>query len=86
MDMAAINSNLSRGPNSPRRYKPIDIYFHYYAGSKLASLNALKTVFDWSLSQNINPILASDYIRKDSEFFENRITEAYDLEGRFASL
>ncbi len=66
--------------NSPRRYKPIDIYFHYYAGSKLASLNALKTVFDWSLSQNINPILASDYIRKVLNF--NRITEAYDLEGR----
>lgn len=65
--------------NSPRRLKPIDIYFHYYAGSKLASLNALKYVFDWALKQDVIPIFSSDYIRKALNF--NTLVLAHDLEG-----
>ncbi len=50
--------------DEPRRLKPIDIYYHFYSGSKHASLKALKTVYDWAVSQETTPIYASDYIRK----------------------
>ena len=48
--------------NSPKRLKPIDIYYHFYSGSKRASLNALKYVFDWAVKQNVFPLYASEYI------------------------
>ena len=48
--------------NSPKRLKPIDIYYHFYSGSKRASLNALKYVFDWALKQDTFALYTSEYI------------------------
>ena len=56
--------------NSPRRFKPIDIYYHLYSGSKKASLKALKYVFDWAVAQDVNPIYTSEYIPKVMDFYE----------------
>jgi hypothetical protein len=61
--------------NSPRRLKPIDIYYHLYSGSKRASINALKYVYDWTLKQDVNPIFASEYIRKVMDFYTLSIAE-----------
>lgn len=55
--------------NTPRRLKPIDIYYHLYSGSKIASLNALKYVLDWSLKQDVMPIYTSSYIPKVMDYF-----------------
>jgi hypothetical protein len=55
--------------NSPRRLKPIDIYYHLYSGSKTASLNALKYIFDWATSQDVMPIYTSEYIPKVMDFY-----------------
>lgn len=56
--------------NSPKRLKPIDIYYHLYSGSKKASLNALRYIFDWVLSQrDIMPIFTSEYILKAMDYY-----------------
>ena len=55
--------------NSPRRLKPIDIYYHLYSGSKKASLNALKYVYDWSIKQRVFPIFTSEYILKVMDYY-----------------
>jgi hypothetical protein len=55
--------------NSPRRFKPTDIYYHFYSGSKRASLNALTYVFDWALKQEVLPIFTSEYIPKAMDFY-----------------
>jgi len=56
--------------DKPKRLKPIDIYYHFYSGSKQASLNALRYVFNWVLKQpNIMPIFTSDYIPKVMDFY-----------------
>lgn len=47
----------------PRRLKPVNIYFHFYSGDNLASLNALTRLFDWSLRQELHSVTASDYAR-----------------------
>ncbi|QOP40335.1 endo alpha-1,4 polygalactosaminidase [Sulfurimonas marina] len=56
--------------NSPRRLKPIDIYYHLYSGSKRASLEALKYVFNWALKQDAMPIFTSEYIPKVMDMYE----------------
>ena len=47
----------------PRRLKPVNIYFHFYSGDNLASLNALTRLFDWSLRQELHSLTASEYAR-----------------------
>ncbi len=52
----------------PRRLKPINIYYHTYAASKPASINALRKVYDWALAQPVHPVYSSEYIRKVVDF------------------
>ena len=56
--------------DKPRRFKPIDIYYHFYSASKKASLNALHYVFSWALKQpDTMPVFASDYIKKVMDYY-----------------
>jgi len=47
--------------DSPRRLKPIDIYYHFYSGDRLASVSALHRVYGWALKQQTLPIWISEY-------------------------
>ncbi|WP_297443344.1 endo alpha-1,4 polygalactosaminidase [Sulfurimonas sp.] len=60
---------------SPRRLKPIDIYYHLYSGSKKASLKALDYVYDWALKQDVMPIFTSEYIPKVMDYYTVSLAE-----------
>jgi polysaccharide biosynthesis protein PelA len=62
---------------APYRFKPVDIYYHFYSASKPASLAALHKVYRWALTQPLTHVYASQYIRKVLDF-EN-MTLARDL-------
>lgn len=49
---------------TPRRIKPINIYYHFYSGTKISAMKALRDVYDWSLAQDIYPLYGSDFARK----------------------
>jgi len=53
----------------PRRLKPIDVYYHFYTGSKKASLNALRYVLNWVQKQEILPMFASEYVKRVMDFY-----------------
>ncbi|SFZ97865.1 Extracellular Matrix protein PelA [hydrothermal vent metagenome] len=55
--------------NKPKRFKPIDIYYHFYSGSKTASLRALKIVFDWAMKEKTMPIYTSEFVPKVLAFY-----------------
>ena len=73
-----VYTNLWRGPfygyqrvietfkltDKPHRYKPINIYYHFYSATKRASLEALHKVYAYALSQPTLPLFASEYIDK----------------------
>lgn len=65
----------------PKRIKPVNIYFHTFALSKTASMQSLKSVFDWAMQQSLHPIHMSEYVRKASEF--NRIVVAKSLDNQW---
>ncbi|MGV2292882.1 sugar ABC transporter [Trinickia sp. YCB016] len=48
----------------PLRFKPIDVYYHMYSGTKVASLRALTQIFDTVLAQPVLPVHVTDYLRK----------------------
>lgn len=64
--------------DTPKRLKPIDIYYHLYSGSKRASLNALKYVFDWALEQDVFPIFTSEYIYNAMDYYVVSIANESD--------
>ena len=82
-----IYTNLWQGPfngfinvidnfkntDSPYRIKPINIYYHFYSGEKVSSLAALKSIYDWVLTQEINPLFASEYVQVVKGFESARI-------------
>ena len=65
----------------PRRLKPANIYYHFYAGTKMAALRSLTEVYDWSMQQDIYPIHASEYIAKVPHFRTAGV--ARHLDGRW---
>jgi len=65
----------------PRRIKPANIYYHFYAGTKKASLRSLEEIYDWSMQQDILPVLSSEYILKVPNFRTAGV--ARHLDGRW---
>ncbi|MCS6957522.1 MAG: endo alpha-1,4 polygalactosaminidase [Aquificaceae bacterium] len=52
----------------PYRIKPMNIYYHMYSGQKIASLEALRKVYSWALSQEPIPLFLSEYAQKVLDF------------------
>jgi len=64
----------------PYRLKPINIYYHFYSGSKLASFQALKDVYEWAVKQKTSKLYASQYIKKARGFYRTAISK---IEGGY---
>jgi hypothetical protein len=69
----------------PYRKKPISLYYHFFSGSKVASLKALESVYLWALSQTPFPIWLSEYAVKARDFnsvtFVRRLDGAWEVDG-----
>lgn len=53
---------------SPVRFKPVNIYYHFYSGTKAAGIEALHRVYRWAASQPLTHVYASEYVRKVLDF------------------
>ena len=60
---------------SPYRLKAINIYYHFYSGSKLASYKALDEVYTWAIKQKTSKLYASQYIKKARGFYRTAIAK-----------
>jgi len=59
--------------DKPYRVKPLNIYYHFYAASKLASFNALVEIYEWAMTQNTSKLYASQYIKKAQGFYRTAL-------------
>lgn len=64
-----------KNTDKPIRYKPINIYYHFYSGERISSLKALKSVYDWSIKQDIIPIYTSSFIKIARDFYNIKIDQ-----------
>lgn len=48
---------------TPRRLKPINLYYHFYSGDYPASIQALETIYDWLMAQPLHAVAVSHYAR-----------------------
>lgn len=63
-----------RQTEAPRRLKPIDIYYHMYAGERPAQLAAVRHHLDAARQAEVTPIFASHYAAIADGFFSTEIT------------
>lgn len=71
--------------NRPYRLKPINLYYHLYAASRVASFNALKKVYEWVVKQKTSKLYASQYIKKGQGFYRTAIAKidgGYELRNK----
>ncbi len=46
---------------TPRRLKPVNLYYHFYSSTFLSSNRALEHIHDWAMAQPLHPITALQY-------------------------
>jgi polysaccharide biosynthesis protein PelA len=68
-----LDETIKRTEN-PRRLKPINIYYHMYAGERAAQLAAVRHHLDAARQSSITPIAASHYAAIADGFFSADIT------------
>jgi hypothetical protein len=73
--------DMFRFTETPRRLKPIDIYYHFYSGTKLAGVNALHDVYGYAEEQETLPIYVSEMVTKVEDF--QRVSVARRLDGNW---
>lgn len=62
----------------PRRLKPLGIYYHFYSGTKVASLRALHDAYAFVLKAETTPLYVSQYARVAEGFMEARVMQLVD--------
>jgi hypothetical protein len=58
---------------SPRRLKPMSIYYHFYSGTKRAALTALLEVYEYAQSQPNTPLFISEFAERAAGFHAARL-------------
>ncbi|HAZ11760.1 MAG: hypothetical protein A2X86_00955 [Bdellovibrionales bacterium GWA2_49_15] len=61
---------------TPRRLKPVNIYYHFYSGEFELSLKALDEVYKYALQSDLNPVHVESYIRLVRDFEAVTITQS----------
>jgi hypothetical protein len=64
--------------DSPRRLKMIDIYYHFYSGTKLASINALHDVYQYAAAQDTLPLYVSEACARIEDYFRMNLARRLD--------
>lgn len=62
---------------TPRRVLPVNIYYHYYSGERVASLRALEKVYAWVAEhqREFFPLFTSEYVDVVRGFIAARISK-----------
>ena len=58
---------------TPRRLKPMDLYYHFFSGDKEASVDALLDVIKWLEDKEFTPIRTSLYAQIAEGFYSARL-------------
>lgn len=62
----------------PRRIKPVNLYYHFYSGERLASLNTLEQIYTYIQKSDFVDMFATEYVNIANDFFETKIEKFND--------
>ncbi|MDR5740486.1 bifunctional glycoside hydrolase 114/ polysaccharide deacetylase family protein [Caballeronia sp. LZ016] len=64
---------------TPIRFKPVDVYYHMFSGTKYASVKTLSEVYRTLSAQPLMPVYASEYAQKVLDFQRMEVTRDGDF-------
>ena len=67
--------------DSPRRLRALNLYYHFYSGTKLASIGAMNDIYRYMDEQQPISLWMSDYLRRVRGLYEG--STARTLDGRW---
>lgn len=70
---------------TPRRLKPVNVYYHFYSATSLSSLRALEKIHHWCMEQPLHPVTALTYANIARDAYETRIFELGPRQWRIAT-
>lgn len=70
--------DMFRFTETPYRLKPINIYYHFYSGTKLAGINALRDIYDYVAELDTMPIVVSEMCTKVHDFHDVQLARRLD--------
>jgi polysaccharide biosynthesis protein PelA len=70
----------------PRRLKPINIYYHFYTGTKISAIKALRDVYEWTLTQDVYPLYVSDFSIKVPDYRQAGVARYLSGEWKLSRL
>ena len=60
---------------SPRRIKPVNVYYHFYSATSLSALRALEKIYRWCEEQALHPVTALQFAQLTKDAYRTRIYE-----------
>ncbi|KIG03028.1 bifunctional glycoside hydrolase 114/ polysaccharide deacetylase family protein [Caballeronia concitans] len=64
---------------TPIRFKPVDVYYHMFSGTKYASVKTLSDVYRTLSAQPLMPVYASEYAQKVLDFQRMEVSRDGDF-------
>lgn len=70
---------------SPRRLKPISIYYHMYSGQYPVSVKALESIYEWAFTQSIHPMYLSEYVDRANVLYDSGVAKTLTGQWQISS-
>ena len=70
--------DTAKATDKQHRLRPIDLYYHIYAVSYPASLQAILKIYAWIQKQHVMHIYTSEYIKKVLDFYKIHIAKWHE--------
>nr|WP_245399689.1 endo alpha-1,4 polygalactosaminidase [Atopomonas sediminilitoris] len=72
--------------NNPRRLRPLSLYYHFYAGTELASIRVMHELYRYIEDQRPISLWMSDYLQRMEGFYRMSLSKTLDGAYRFKNL
>ena len=58
---------------TPRRLKPVNVYYHFYSAERLDAFAALNKIYDWCRGQELHAVTGLDFARLTRDSWQTKI-------------
>ena len=70
---------------SPRRLKPVNVYYHFYSGAFMGPLSSLARVHSWCVEQQLHPVTALQFAKITRDSHSTQIFREGELRWRLVN-
>ncbi|MDA0813542.1 MAG: hypothetical protein O3C21_14275 [Verrucomicrobia bacterium] len=70
---------------TPRRLKPVNVYYHFYSGALVGPLSALDRVYRWCMEQPLHAVTAGDFVRVTLDSHSTQVYQDGDRRWRLVN-